>query len=107
MKQTAVEWLKSELTEVERNLINKTFLQLNNSLAGHRLKDIFEQAKEMEKQQQGYNYEKVCEIERFRAINFAKWFADFNGLTWEEKRVSKEHLDNLYEQYLKTLGGTI
>ena len=49
MKQTAVEWLKSELTEVERNLINKTFLQLNNSLAGHKLKDIFEQAKEMEK----------------------------------------------------------
>jgi hypothetical protein len=48
---TAVEWLKSELTEVERNLINKTFLQLNNSLAGHRLKDIFEQAKEMEKEQ--------------------------------------------------------
>ena len=51
MKQTAVEWLKSELTEVERNLINKTFLQLNNSLAGHRLKGIFEQAKELEKQQ--------------------------------------------------------
>jgi hypothetical protein len=49
--KTAVEWLKSELTEVERNLINKTFLQLNNTLAGHRLKDIFEQAKEMEKQQ--------------------------------------------------------
>lgn len=48
---TAVEWLQSELTEVERNLINKTFLQLNNSIAGHRLKDIFEQAKEMEKQQ--------------------------------------------------------
>ena len=48
---TAVEWLEKELTEVERNLINKTFLQLNNSLAGHRLKDIFEQAKEMEKEQ--------------------------------------------------------
>ena len=63
--------------------------------------------KEMEKQQQWYNYEKVCEMERFRAIDFAKWFADFNGLTWEEKRVSKERLDNLYEQYLKTLGGTI
>ena len=60
---------------------------------------------EMQKQQQGYNYEKVCEIERYRAIDFAKWFADFNGLTWEEKRVSKERLDNLYEQYLQTLGG--
>ena len=51
MKKLAVEWLKRELTEVERNLINKTFLQLNNSLAGHKLKDIFEQAKAMEKQQ--------------------------------------------------------
>jgi hypothetical protein len=51
MKQTAVEWLVSELTEVDRNLINKTFLQLDNSLSGHRLKDIFKQAKEMEKQQ--------------------------------------------------------
>jgi len=48
---TAVEWLVSELTEVDRNLINKTFLQLNNSLAGHRLKDITKEAKEMERQQ--------------------------------------------------------
>ena len=61
--KTAVEWLKSELTEVERNLINKTFLQLNNSLAGHKLKDIFEKAKEMEKQQ---------------IIGFAEWIdSDF------------------------------
>lgn len=58
---------------------------------------------EMQKQEQ----ENIYERERFRAIDFAKWFSDFNGLTWEEKRVSKERLNNLYEQYLKTLGGGI
>jgi hypothetical protein len=51
------------------------------------------------------NQENIYERERFRAIDFAKWFADFNGLTWEEKRVSKERLDTLYEKYLGTLGG--
>ncbi len=50
-KLTAVEWLENELIIVERNLINKTFLQLNKTMSGHKLKDIFEQAKELEKQQ--------------------------------------------------------
>lgn len=100
MKQTAVEWLQEQLKDVKYN-------PLETNGYSNSLERIYDQAKEMEKQQQGYNYKKVCEIERFRAIDFAKWFADFNGLTWEEKRVSKEHLDNLYEQYLKTLGGGI
>jgi hypothetical protein len=56
---------------------------------------------ETEKQQQ----ENIYERERFRAVDFTKWFSDFNGLTFEEKRVSKEHLNILYEQYLKRLGG--
>jgi hypothetical protein len=51
MKQTAVEWFFNELSEVERNLINKTFLQNNKTLAGNTLREIFNQAKEMEKQQ--------------------------------------------------------
>jgi len=63
--------------------------------------------KEEIQKQQGYTQEKVFEIERFRAIDFAKWFSDFNGLTWEEKRVTKERLDTLYEKYLGTLGGGI
>jgi hypothetical protein len=50
MKQTAVEWFFEQLTEVDYNCINKTFLQNNNSLAGYRLRELFEQAKEMEKQ---------------------------------------------------------
>ena len=49
--KTAVEWLVYQLTEVDYNCINKTFLQSNNSLAGHKMRELFEQAKEMEKQQ--------------------------------------------------------
>jgi isopropylmalate/homocitrate/citramalate synthase len=85
MKQTAVEWLQQELTEVERNLINKTFLQLNNSIAGHRLKDIFEKAKEIEKQQQGYSEEDLKEAFQsgftngfnINSVTFEEWFEEF------------------------------
>lgn len=48
---TAVEWLFEQLTEVDYKCINKTFLQNNNSLAGFKLRELFEQALEMEKQQ--------------------------------------------------------
>lgn len=59
MKQTAVEWLVEQLTEVDYECINKTFLQINNSLAGHKLRELFEQAKAMEKEQKKeYNYYK-------------------------------------------------
>ena len=51
MKQTAVEWFFEQLTEVDYGCINKTFLQINNSLAGHKLRELFEQAKAMEKEQ--------------------------------------------------------
>jgi hypothetical protein len=51
MKQTAIKWFFEQLTEVDYNCINKTFLQNNNSLAGYRLRELFEQAKEMEKEQ--------------------------------------------------------
>ena len=61
--------------------------------------------KEEIENQQGYTQEKVFKRERFRAIDFAKWFSDFNGLTWEEKRVNKERLGTFYEKYLGTLGG--
>ena len=47
---TVVEWLFEQLTEVDYKCINKTFLQNNNSLAGCKLRELFEQAKEMEKQ---------------------------------------------------------
>jgi hypothetical protein len=48
---TAVEWLVEQLTEVDYNCINKTFLQSNKSLAGYKMRELFEQAKAMEKEQ--------------------------------------------------------
>jgi len=45
MKQTAVEWFFKQLTEIDYGCINKTFLQNNNSLAGHKLRELLEQAK--------------------------------------------------------------
>jgi len=98
MEQSAVEWLVEQLTAIG---------QLEIPKGSNVITSIIEQAKEMEKQHQGYTQEKVFEIERYRAIDFAKWFSDFNGLTWEEKRVTKERLDTLYEKYLGTLGGKI
>jgi hypothetical protein len=49
--KTAVEWLVQQLTEVDYNCINKTFLQNDKSLAGYKMRKLFEQAKEMEKEQ--------------------------------------------------------
>jgi len=62
MKQTAVEWFFEQLTEVDYGCINKTFLQNNNTLAGHKLRELLEQAKEMEKEQSGYSEEDVIKI---------------------------------------------
>lgn len=50
-KQSSVEWLIYQLTEVDYNCINKTFLQNNNSLAGNKMKELFQQAKTMHKQE--------------------------------------------------------
>ena len=49
-KQTAVEWFFEQLTEVDYNCINKTFLQNDKSLAGYKMRELFEQAKEMDKE---------------------------------------------------------
>lgn len=48
---TAVEWFFKQLTEVDYGCINKTFLQNNNTLAGHKLRELLDKAKEMEKEQ--------------------------------------------------------
>lgn len=50
-QQNAVDWLFEQLTEVDYNCINKTFLQNNNSMAGYKLRELFDQAKELFKQQ--------------------------------------------------------
>ena len=55
MKQTAVEWLESKLKNVEYNPLEKN----GYSIAEERL---FNQAKEMEKQQKGYSEEEVEQL---------------------------------------------
>jgi site-specific DNA-adenine methylase len=76
--KTAVEFIASELlyldNEYDMKLINKNEYQAKR-------KEIIEQAKAMEKK---------------RVIDFAKKFSDFNGLTFNEKEVSKEYLEKLY-----------
>ena len=50
-EQTAVEWLVEQLTEIDHGCINKTFLQNSKLLAGRKLKELFTQSKQMEKEQ--------------------------------------------------------
>ena len=71
--KTAVEWLEEQFKKV-------------NHLTENEWIELFNKAKEMEKEQ---------------IIDFAKNFSDFNGLTFNEKEVSKEYLEKLYEQYYK------
>jgi site-specific DNA-adenine methylase len=42
------------------------------------------------------DFTKAKEMEKDRVIDFAKKFSDFNGLTFNEKEVSKEYLEKLY-----------
>jgi len=67
--KTAVEWLQD------------TWLNYPDLCSYDKIQEWFEQAKEMEKEQ---------------IIDFAKKFSDFNGLTFNEKEVSKEYLEKLY-----------
>ena len=81
MKQTVVEWLVDEMNSIKGSSTNMNgkiqFLEKE-------LNKLYEQAKEMEKE---------------RVIDFAKKFSDFNGLTFNEKEVSKEYLEKLYDEY--------
>jgi hypothetical protein len=72
MKETTVvEWLENEVSNLV--VVTKEYVLI-----------LINQAKEMEKE---------------RVIDFAKKFSDFNGLTFNEKEVSKEYLEKLYDEY--------
>ena len=72
MKETtATEWLENEVSNLV--VVTKEYVLI-----------LTNQAKEMEKE---------------RVIDFAKKFSDFNGLTFNEKEVSKEYLEKLYDEY--------
>ena len=76
---TAVERFFKQLTEVDYGCINKTFLQNNNSLAGHKLRELLEQAKEMEKEQHQETWETAHQAGRFEG----KGIAEENWQTFE------------------------
>ena len=72
MKETTpAEWLENEVSNLV--VVTKEYVLI-----------LINQAKEMEKE---------------RVIDFAKKFSDFNGLTFNEKEVSKEYLEKLYDEY--------
>jgi len=60
-RKTAVEWLIQQLTKTERNVINKTFLQMNKSMASVILTDLFDQAKALEREQMRLIYEGILQ----------------------------------------------
>jgi hypothetical protein len=63
-QKTAVEWLIQQLTEVDYNCINKTFLQNNETLSGIRMKQIFKKALQMEYEQKTNAFEIGREVQR-------------------------------------------
>jgi hypothetical protein len=70
--KTAVEWLGHEINKIYTEFPDQLFYDVAL---------LLQKAKEMEKE---------------RVIDFAKKFSDFNGLTFNEKEVSKEYLEKLY-----------
>ena len=83
--KTAVEWLVEQLAGhyLFNTRTGNSFRNHNNMIV---IEELIEQSKEMEKE---------------RVIDFAKKFSDFNGLTFNEKEVSKEYLEKLYDEYYK------
>ena len=77
MKQTAVGWLYDELNKGS----------MTSYLVKKEHEKILEQAKEIEKE---------------RMIDFVKKFSDFNGITFNEKMVSKEYLEKFYNETFKS-----
>jgi predicted transglutaminase-like protease len=77
-QKTAVEWLIDTINKInhdyEVGIIDEALWSIQTY-------EAHKQAKEMEKD---------------RVIDFAKKFSDFNGLTFNEKEVSKEYLEKLY-----------
>jgi hypothetical protein len=70
MKQTAVEWLIQELKE-------------NNLLTFDEWKDIFQQAKEMEKEQIIDSFGVGCQVESTRLIGYHKMAEQYYNETFK------------------------
>ena len=95
VKQTPVDWLKNELTEKDYNLAKKTFLQIDESLEGIFLKNIFKEAK-------------IREMEIMD--NFSQWLHDneweinHTEATWfHYKNLNKDYnFSDVYQLFLKS-----
>ena len=95
VKQTPVDWLKNELTEKDYNLAKKTFLQIDESLEGIFLKNIFKEAK-------------IREMEIMD--NFSQWLHDneweinHTEATWfHYKNLNKDYkFSEVYQIFLKS-----
>jgi len=66
------------------------------------LKEIYDSCNTYEKFISNIDWEQAKEIDKERVIDFAKKFSDFNGLTFNEKEVSKEYLEKLYDEFFKS-----
>jgi hypothetical protein len=67
-----------QLTEVDYNCINKTFLQNDKSLAGYKMRKLFEQAKEMEREQHGNTWDAAIKAHDDRGHVHARSLTDFD-----------------------------
>ena len=94
VKQTPIDWLKNELTEKDYNLAKKTFLQIDESLEGIFLKNIFKEAKIRQ-------MEITDEFSQWLANN--EWELNYTTGKWENLDSLHQHsMSELYQMFLKS-----
>ena len=81
---SAVEWYENRIFILQIQLEKKEISLGEYSVTRV---ELFKQAKAMEKEQ---------------IIDFVKKFSDFNGITFNEKMVSKEYLEKFYNETFKS-----
>ena len=86
-KQTAVEWFFQQLTTVDYGCINKTFIQNDNSLSGHNIRKLFQQAKEMEKEQIIDAFGIGCHVESTRLIHYDDMAEQYYNETFKHETI--------------------
>ena len=94
VKQSPVDWLKNELTEKDYNLDKKTYLQIDQSLKGIFLKNIFKEAKIRE----------LDNMEEFSIWLLANnWEFNYTTRIWENYENPFQHsFSDVYQLFLKS-----
>jgi hypothetical protein len=83
MKQTAVEWYEKEINSLLEKYESKEISTLDFIIIKH---NIFERAKEMEKEQQGYSKKDMIEFANFKTSNIMK-HSDSKGFYLGDEKV--------------------